>query len=163
MVLHQPDLGAPVLTRTAVASCVLGRWRTTHEAEHGWRDSCASAAEGWAATVFVTAAVFGHAEVAVVTAPGADALPDGARVFEFPWADGLGQDPTVAELVAGTAVDEVVALGNQPAAPDQDVRTQGFLRPVMAAGRLRLLVRPGAGSVLVPFEQPSPTSCCLDH
>ena len=142
---------------------MVGRWRTTREAEHGWLHGCERSEPEWAATVFVPAAVFGRAEVAVVTAAGARALPHDARVFSFPGQEDLPEEPTVAQLLADTVVDEVVALGNQPVEPDQVVRTQRFLRPIVTATGLLLLVRPGRGSVLLPFEQPNPTPCCLDH
>ena len=142
---------------------MLGHWRTTHEAEHGWRQVREPEEGEWAATVFVPAAVFGRAEVAVVTAHEAESLPRDARVFSFPGDEDLPDEPTVAQLLADTVVDEVVALGNQPIGSEQVVRTHRFLRPVVTSGGLRLLVRPGHGSVLLPFEQPNPTPCCLDH
>ena len=142
---------------------MVGHWRTTHEAEHGWRQSCEPRQGRWAATVFMPAAVFGRAEVAVVTAHEARSLPSDARVFLFPGDEDLPEEPTVAQLLAATAVDEVVALGNQPIGSEQVVRTQRFLRPVVTSGGLRLSVRPGRGSVLLPFEQPNPTPCCLEH
>ena len=142
---------------------MVGHWRTTHEAEHGWRQACEPRDGAWAATVFVPAAVFGRAEVAVVAAEEPQSLPGDARVFSFPGEEDLPEETTVAQLLADTVVDEVVALGNQPIGPEQVVRTQRFLRPVVTSGGLRLLVRPGRGSVLLPFEQPNPTPCCLDH
>jgi len=141
---------------------VVGRWRTTRDAEHGW-DEVGTPDLTWAATVFVPAAVFGRGEVAVVAAARADLLPEGARLFRFPGSGALPEELTVAALVAGTAIEEVVALGNAPVVDDQLLRTQRFLRPVVTRGRVRLQVRPGAGATLLGFEQPNPVPCCADH
>ena len=150
---------APV---ASVASCVVGRWRTTHDAEHGWSE-VGLPDHGWTATVFVPPSAAGYAEVAVVTAAYPDLLPEGARLFRFPGSDGLPDELTVAALVATTAVEDVAALGGTAVLADQVLRTQAFLRPVLTGGRVRLQVRPGAGATLLAFEQPRPTSCCADH
>ncbi len=163
MVLHEPDLGASLLIGSdAPASCVVGRWRITHDAEHDW-DQLRAPDQSWAATVFVPATAFGRAEVAVVAADGPHLLPEGARVFRYPGDDGLPEELTVGDLLATTAIDEVLALGGTQVQDHYVIRTQHFLRPTMTAGRLRLVVRPGEGSTLLGFEQPNPTPCCAGH
>jgi hypothetical protein len=63
------------------------------------------------------------------------------------------------DLVAGTAIDEVVGLVG-PVAADAVVDTAGFLRPTWARGRLTLLVEQVAGGVFQPFEVEFPHECC---
>jgi hypothetical protein len=102
---------------------VVGRWHSTHDAEHGW-EQIRTPDQEWAATVFVPASVFGRGEVAVVAAPASHLLPEGARLFRFPGSDGLPDELTVAALIANTAVDEVVALGNTPVPDHLVIRTR---------------------------------------
>ena len=141
---------------------MVGHWRTTHDAEHGWEE-IGTPGQAWAATFFVPSTAFGRAEVGVVAAAACRLLPDGARVFRFPGSDALPASLTVAELLATTSIEEVVALGGGRVHDQQVVRTQQFLRPVTVDGRLRLQVRPAADATLVGFEQPNPTPCCADH
>ena len=141
---------------------MVGRWRTTHDAEHGWSEVEAPD-RAWVATVFVAPTATGRAEVAVVAASTPHVLAEGARLFRFPGSDRLPDELTVATLIATTAVDEVVALGGTAVPAHQVIRTQGFLRPVMTGGLVRLQVRPGEGATLLGFEQPHPTPCCAAH
>lgn len=87
----------------------------------------------------------------------------GGRLFAFPGSDIAGRT-SVGELVAGSAIDQVVMVGHRErVADDQVIDTQGHLRPEQVDGLVRLVVRPAAGGLIVPFEQPSPTPCCAAH
>ncbi len=71
---------------------------------------------------------------------------------------------TVAQLMARSAVDDVVIFGHrEPLDPDAVVDTQDFVRPHFVDGRVVLDVRSAADGVAVPFEQRHPTPCCADH
>ena len=88
--------------------------------------------------------------------------PDGGRCVRFPGQDALTGTLTAAEIVAASAIDEVVGVG-VPVAPDSAVDTLGFLRPTFAGERLVLLVEPAAGGVLRPVEIADPHECCGGH
>lgn len=62
-----------------------------------------------------------------------------------------------------SAIAAVAVLGAGDADPDVPLVTRDFVRPRFVAGRLVLHVQPAAGGVLVPFEVPDPTPCCVDH
>lgn len=85
------------------------------------------------------------------------------RAVVFPGSTTLTGTVTVADVVAGTAIDRVQVLG----APEPDgataLVTRGFVRPRWVGGRLVLHAQPAVGGVLVPFETPDPTPCCADH
>jgi len=81
------------------------------------------------------------------------------RVVRFPGQESVSGRLPVAELVAATAIDEVVGVG-VAVTPDHVVDTLGFLRPHWSEGRLRLLVEQAAGGVLQPFEVEFPHECC---
>ncbi|MHA3704028.1 hypothetical protein ACXR2U_17810 [Jatrophihabitans sp. YIM 134969] len=85
------------------------------------------------------------------------------RAVWFPGHDDVGEEITVGDLLATTAIDVVQAMGGVDASDDVVVQTRGFLRPRFAAGRLVLHVQASRGGVLVPFEVPNPTPCCVDH
>lgn len=86
------------------------------------------------------------------------------RAFVFGGHDRLHGVMTVGELLAVSAVGEVVMIGSrEPVSPDVVIDTQSFVRPSYEAGVLRLVVRPAPGGTVVPFEQPDPTPCCTDH
>lgn len=88
----------------------------------------------------------------------------GGRLFAFPGAAEVTGPMTVAALLAATAIDAVVVLGQvPPPAPDTVLDPQGFLRPHLEQGRVMLAARPAAGGILVPFEQATPTPCCAGH
>jgi hypothetical protein len=81
------------------------------------------------------------------------------RCVRFPGQAGVQGRVRAGDLVAGTAIDEVVGLGG-PVAADAVVDTAGFLRPTWARGRLTLLVEQAAGGVFQPFEVEFPHECC---
>jgi len=81
------------------------------------------------------------------------------RVVRFPGQDAVSGRLPVTELMAATAIDEVVGVG-VTVTSDHVVDTRGFLRPHWSDGRLRLLVEQAAGGVLQPFEIESPHECC---
>lgn len=77
--------------------------------------------------------------------------------------EGLSGAVEVGDVLDGTAIDQVVALGGTTVAREAVLETQGFVRPTFVGGSLVLHVRPGADGVLMPFEQPDPAACCADH
>ena len=81
------------------------------------------------------------------------------RCVRFPGQESAHGRLSAADLIAGTAIDELVGVGLQ-VAPDAVVDTLGFLRPQWSGGRLTLLVEQTAGGVLKPFEIESPHECC---
>jgi hypothetical protein len=85
------------------------------------------------------------------------------RVVSFPGQATVTGALTVRELVARTAVDEVVGLAGTVVGPDDVVDTRGWLRPRWNAGRLELLVERGPRAVLLPFEQQHQIACCSSH
>jgi hypothetical protein len=90
------------------------------------------------------------------------APPDGARCVLFPGQESLAGVHPAAELVAGSAIDDVVGVG-VPVVPGALVDTMGFLRPTFTGGRLVLLVEPAAGGMLRPVEIADPHACCGGH
>jgi len=88
--------------------------------------------------------------------------PDGGRCVRFPGQEALTGTLTAAEIVAASAIDEVVGVG-VPVAPESPVDTLGFLRPTFAGERLVLLVEPAACGVLRPVEIAAPHECCEGH
>jgi hypothetical protein len=87
------------------------------------------------------------------------------RAVLFPGARAMAAaTPTVAELLAHSAIDAVSVLGS-PGPPDGALRlvTRGHIRPEWRSGRLVLAAVPAAGGTLAPFEVPNPTPCCGDH
>jgi hypothetical protein len=88
--------------------------------------------------------------------------PEGARCVRFPGQEALTGVHSAAELVARSAIDEVVGVG-MAVAPDASVDTRGFLRPTFSGGRLVLLVEPAAGGVLRPVEIARPHECRGGH
>jgi hypothetical protein len=86
------------------------------------------------------------------------------RAVLFPGAGSLTGTLTVAELLAGAAIDAVRVLG-VPGPPDPALRvvTRDHVRPEWRTGRLVLPAVPAAGGTLAPFEVPDPTPCCADH
>ncbi|MDT4950201.1 MAG: hypothetical protein QOJ37_2796 [Pseudonocardiales bacterium] len=87
----------------------------------------------------------------------------GGRAVCFAGSDAVPPEVTVAELLAGTAIDAVAVLSGGDIDPATVVLTRGHLRPTWTAGRLVLAVERAAGGRLVPFETPTPTPCCADH
>ncbi|CAM3528460.1 hypothetical protein KIPE111705_12665 [Kibdelosporangium persicum] len=111
------------------------------------------------ATVAMTARLVGPPEqldgVEITTAEtGAS-----GRCVRFPGQSGLTGVHSIAEITAASAIDEVVAVGNQ-VTPDILVDTRGFLRPEYQDGRLVLLVEPAAGGMVRPIEIEQPHQCC---
>jgi hypothetical protein len=96
-------------------------------------------------------------QVAAVAGP-----PDGARCVRFPGQEALTGVLPAADIIAASAIDEVVGVG-VPVAPDSSIDTRGFLRPTFAGRKLVLLVEPAAGGVLRPVEIADPHQCCGGH
>ena len=156
-------------------------WSSVRDAEHavaGLDREVTLAATHFASstsTVLVTIEVDGEVDGAVEVL-GAASQGDadrvrqlhagrrGGRLFAFPGAERLVGTMTVGELLAVSAVEQVVMIGaREPVAAEQPIDTQGYVRPDFADGVVRLVVRPAAGGLVIPFEQPHPTPCCADH
>lgn len=84
------------------------------------------------------------------------------RCVRFPGQDALTGTRTAGEIVAMSAIDEVVGVG-VAVRGDAVVDTRDHLRPTFVAGRLVLLVEPAAGGVLRPAEIEEPHQCCGGH
>ncbi|GAB2449436.1 hypothetical protein [Streptomyces incanus] len=114
--------------------------------------------EPYLRTTWARLAAGGHGELSA-------GLPDAfGRAVVYPGASALTGTMTVAELVAGSAIDHVTVLG-APGAPDPGTRmvTRDHVRPQWQQGELVLAATPARGGALVPFESPDPTPCCADH
>jgi hypothetical protein len=86
------------------------------------------------------------------------------RAVRFPGVDVLTGRLPVTEVLARTAIDEVVVLGGPPApAAGTVLDTRDFVRPEWSDGRLTLLVLPAGAGLVAPFEVPCPTPCCATH
>lgn len=96
-------------------------------------------------------------------AVAAAATGTSGRLVHFGGAEALTGRLSVDDVLAGSAVDEVVVVGGSPHTGDTVVDTRGFVRPTLERGRVRLLVQPAAGGVVVPFERENPHRCCGDH
>ena len=152
-------------------------WSSHREAEHGFAllgravTNAATHVAASTSTVLVTVGVDGRVEVLGSAAPEDAELAremhagrQGGRLFVFSGSTALVGEMTVGELVERSAVDEVVMGGHrEQGADEQRIDTQGFVRPHLVDGVVRLVVRPAVGGLVVPFEQPRPTPCCADH
>jgi hypothetical protein len=96
------------------------------------------------------------------------AARSGGRAVLYPGAERLTGTITLAELLARSAIDDVVTVGapqGTGAGTDAATRilTRDHVRPQWRDGRLALALTPAAGGMLAPFEVPNPTPCCADH
>ena len=82
------------------------------------------------------------------------------RAVVYPGVGLLTGTRRVAEVLAETAIEEVVVMGGGVASV---LHTRDFVRPEYENGRLVLLTQPARGGGVVPFEVPNPTPCCADH
>ncbi|WP_233512726.1 hypothetical protein [Micromonospora deserti] len=96
-------------------------------------------------------------------AAGEHAARSSGRAVRYPGSDRMVGTLTVAELLAGSAVERVVVLGGPPAGPETPLHTRDFVRPRWQAGELVLVVTPHRSGGVAPFEVPDPTPCCADH
>lgn len=96
-------------------------------------------------------------------AVAAAATATSGRLVHFPGAERLTGRLTVDDVLAASAVDEVVVVGGSPHRGTTVLDTRGFVRPRLEAGRVRLLVQPAAGGSLVPFDRADAHRCCEDH
>ena len=81
------------------------------------------------------------------------------RCVRFPGQEQVSGKVSVADLIAATAIEDVVGVG-VTVTPDHLVDTRDFLRPTWSGGRLTLVVEQAAGGVLQPFETEFPHECC---
>jgi hypothetical protein len=84
----------------------------------------------------------------------------GGRCVRFPGWAGIVGSPTVAEVVAGSAIDRLEVLGGVPAGAADVLHTRDFVRPLWRQGELVLPVLPAGHGTVAPFEVPNPTPCC---
>jgi len=90
------------------------------------------------------------------------ALRSGRAVL-FPGVERLTGTVAVGELLAASAIDQVILLGGEPADAEVLVLTRDFVRPQWRDGSLTLIVTPAGPGRVAPFEAPDPTPCCADH
>lgn len=83
--------------------------------------------------------------------------------MQFPGVDLLTGTGPVADVLAGTAIDEVRVLAGGTLPPGAVLQTRGFCRPVYEAGALVLHVLSAGPGRVAPFEVPNPTPCCAAH
>lgn len=96
-------------------------------------------------------------------AVAAAATRSSGRLVRYPGVDELRGVLPVADLLGRSAVDEVVVVGGGAHDGTTLVDTRDFVRPVLSGGRVRLLVQPAVGGVMVPFETENPHHCCEYH
>lgn len=85
------------------------------------------------------------------------------RAVRYPGVGGLVGTLTVGELLARSAIDEVIVLGGDSPAAETLVDTRDFVRPEWRDGRLTLIAAAAGPGLIAPFEVPDPTPCCADH
>jgi hypothetical protein len=102
------------------------------------------------------------ARTALGAATGRAAGSDG-RAVRFPGIELLTGTVPVADVLAGTAIDEVRVLAGGVLPPAAVLHTREFCRPVYEAGALVLDVLPAGPGRVAPFEVPNPTPCCAAH
>jgi len=121
-------------------------------------------AAGWA--LVDTAEVLEGDPVLARTAFGAAtarAAGTDGRAVRFPGIELLTGTVPVADVLAGTAIDEVRVLAGGLLPPAARLLTRDFCRPVYEAGALVLHVLPAGPGRVAPFEVPNPTPCCAAH
>jgi hypothetical protein len=85
------------------------------------------------------------------------------RVIRFPGQENLVGTVALRDVTTQSAIDGLVCLGGATG-ESATLRTQDFVRPEFAAGRLVLVIQPFDGlDEFVPFEQPNPHPCCANH
>jgi hypothetical protein len=85
------------------------------------------------------------------------------RAVRYPGVDKLTGTLTVADLLAHSAIEQVILLGGATPSADTLVDTRDFVRPEWRDGRLTLIAAPAGPGRIAPFEVPDPTPCCADH
>ena len=101
--------------------------------------------------------VTGPARTALLEAGAAAA----GRVVRFPGQAEVSGRITVADLIAGTAIEQVVGIAVEVAGTDVvDTGPNGYLRPTFSGGQLTLLVERAAGGGIQPFEGENQHVCC---
>lgn len=175
MVLHQPDLGAALVTGVDRGSKDLAA------ADHLARELVAEFGlpEGvLVCTHFVRtdtphvalsfAAPAGYpGELPADDSPGAELAAaehrsrTAGRAVIFPGSAGLTGAVPVARVL-DTAIERIAVLGGPEPAPEAVLHTRDHVRPEWREGVLTLTVTP-SGEGLAPFEVPNPTPCCVDH
>lgn len=83
----------------------------------------------------------------------------GGRVVRFAGDAALAPTIAVSDLLTGTPIDEVVALGGD-IGPEDQIVVNGFARPTYSVGVLTLHVTPLADGRFRTFEIAHPHQCC---
>jgi hypothetical protein len=121
-----------------------------------------------------------HVAVSIAVAPGAAAPASdpafdvaaaaaaaahgvSGRAVRYAGVDRLVGVVTVADVLAVSAIEEIVVVGGGAVDPGDEIATGDFVRPHWVNGVLTLHVTPAAQSRYTPFEVPRPTPCCADH
>jgi hypothetical protein len=173
-----------LITTGSMLGLSLGH-RTDREAEHWLREHVQPLGlPGLVACTHLTQVPYPHVAISMaadtdrppdlpLTEPGYRDAADRAaaehtarrsgRAVLFPGAERLTGTLTVGELLAVSAIEQVVQLGGLPVDPEAPVETRDFVRPQWRDGLLTLVTTPAAGGRLAPFEVPNPTPCCADH
>jgi hypothetical protein len=102
-------------------------------------------------------------ESAAAEAAKAHQCRTSGRAAWFPGQQHLIGVLPVSELLATSAIDRVVVLGDQPPDPATLIDTRSFVRPLWQNGRLTLHTVQAAHGMLAPFEVENPTPCCAEH
>jgi hypothetical protein len=85
------------------------------------------------------------------------------RAVVFPGWAGLVGTVTAQTVLTTSAIEEIAVLGGGVLAPDDEIETRDFVRPVFLDRVLTLQVVPVVGGRWAPFEVPYPTPCCAAH
>ena len=110
-----------------------------------------------------------HVAISLDTAASVDLPPSATavaahgtsgRAVLFDGAASLVGTVTAGFILDTTAIEEIAVLGGGALAPDDEIETRDFVRPVYLDGVLTLQVTPVAGGRWAPFEVPNPTPCC---
>jgi hypothetical protein len=87
----------------------------------------------------------------------------GGRSVRFPGWAGIVGSPTVADVIASSAIDQLELLGGGSVDGADVLHSRNFVRPLWKHGRLVLPVMPSGPAAVAPFEVPDPTPCCGEH
>jgi hypothetical protein len=93
----------------------------------------------------------------------AHAAKRAGRAVRYPGVAALVGAITVDELLARSAIEQVILLGGAAPAPSTVVNTRDFVRPEWRDGQLTLITTPAGPGRIAPFEVPDPRPCCVDH
>jgi len=84
------------------------------------------------------------------------------RAVLFPLEANISTIISVNELIATSAIDSVIAIGEE-CPVDAQLSINDYARPTFNDGKLELLVERIAGGFFAPIERQSPHECCGGH